>query len=73
MLISNDTMTKALKHAAATTVFGSPLSVASVGSLIAMKLHALNYVDPVRALKDQADLLALLELAGIQADSQAFR
>jgi hypothetical protein len=73
MFVSKDTMTKALADAASTPVFGPSLFVASIGSLIAMKLHALKYVDAVRALKDQADLLGLLELAGIAADSEAFR
>lgn len=73
MLVNNDTMSKALQDALSTEVFGCPLFVASVGSLIAMKLHALKYVDPIRALKDQGDVLALLQLAGIAADSEAFR
>ena len=73
MLVSEETMTKALGDALITAVFGPPIRVASVGSLIAMKLHALKYVDAVRALKDQSDLLALLEVAGIPVASEPFR
>ena len=73
MLVSEATMTKALRDAVTTDSFGAPVSVASVGSLIAMKLHALKYVDAVRALKDEGDLLALLELAGLAVDSGDFR
>lgn len=73
MLVNAETMSKALQDSSATDVFGPPVQVASVGSLIAMKLHALKYVDAVRALKDQSDLLALLELAGITVDSESFR
>lgn len=73
MLVSTDTMTKALQDASTTEVLGPSVFVASVGSLIAMKLHALKYVDAVRALKDQADLLGLLQIAGIAVESEAFR
>lgn len=73
MLVNKDTMTKALQDAPTTDVLGPSLFVASVGSLIAMKLHALKYVDAVRALKDQGDLLELLQLAGISPESDAFR
>lgn len=73
MLVSEATMTKALRDAETTDVFGPPIRVAAVGSLIAMKLHALKFVDAVRALKDESDLLALLELAGIPLDSEPFR
>lgn len=38
-----------------------------------MKLPALKYVDAARALKDEGDLLALLELAGLAVDSGDFR
>jgi uncharacterized protein (UPF0276 family) len=73
MLVNKGTITKALQDATTTSVFGPPLAVASVGSLIAMKLHALKYVDAVRALKDKADLFALLDLAGIAVNSEGFR
>lgn len=73
MLVSRETMTKALTDASSTDVFGPTVPVASIGSLIAMKLHALKYVDAVRALKDQSDLLALLQQAGIPTQSEAFR
>ena len=73
MLVSGETMVKALQDADSTQVFGPSVQVASVGSLIAMKLHTLRFVDAERALKDQADLLALLNLAGIATDSEAFR
>lgn len=73
MLVSTETLSKALADASTSDVFGPPLSVASVASLIAMKLHALKYVDPVRALKDQSDLLALLQQARIAPDSEVFR
>lgn len=73
MLVGHETMAKALKDAVSTDVFGPLLQVASLGSLIAMKLHALKYVDAERALKDQADLLALMNIAGIAVDSAAFR
>jgi predicted nucleotidyltransferase len=73
MLVDAETVSKALKDAVTTDVFGPKLQVASVGSLIAMKLHALKYVDKVRALKDQGDLFSLLELAGIAVNSETFR
>jgi hypothetical protein len=73
MLVSADTMAKALKDAASTAALGPSVQVASVGSLIAMKLHTLKFVGDDRALKDQSDLLALLKLAGIGKDSDAFR
>lgn len=73
MLVSRETMTKALTDSSPTDIFGPTVAVASVGSLIAMKLHALKYVDAVRALKDQSDLLALLQQAGILTQSEAFR
>ena len=73
MLVSEDTMAKALHDAASTAAFGPTVQVASVGSLIAMKLHTLKFVGDERALKDQSDLLALLKLAGIGKDSDVFR
>jgi hypothetical protein len=73
MLVNADTMSKALADSVSTDIFGPTVPVASVGSLIAMKLHALKYVDAVRALKDQSDLLALLQQAGIPTQSEAFR
>ena len=73
MLVGTETLSKALADASTSDVFGPTLSVASVASLIAMKLHALKYVDTVRALKDQSDLVALLQQAGIAPDSKAFR
>ncbi len=73
MLVNEDTMTKALRDAVNTKVFGPSVPVASLGSLIAMKLHALKFVDEVRALKDQSDLLSLLEIATIALDSETFR
>ena len=73
MLVSTDTLSKALADASTSDVFGPTLSVASVANLIAMKLHALKYVDSVRALKDQSDLVALLQQGGIAPDSEAFR
>jgi hypothetical protein len=73
MLVDEETITKALKDAVYTGVFGSWIPVASLGSLIAMKLHALKFVDEVRALKDQSDLLSLLALATIKLDSEIFR
>jgi hypothetical protein len=73
MLVNAETMTKALADSINTTVLGPSVQVASLGSLIAMKLHALKFVDEVRALKDQSDLLALLEISKIAPDSEAFR
>jgi predicted nucleotidyltransferase len=73
MLVGKETMTKALADATLTDVFGPTVPVASVGSLIALKLHALKYVDAVRALKDQSDLLALLQQAGVPIESDLFR
>ena len=73
MLVDANTLSKALSDAATTEVFGPPLRVASVSSLMAMKLHALKFVDAVRALKDQSDLFALLELSGMTLDSESFR
>jgi hypothetical protein len=73
MLVNQDTMTKALRDSVNTTAFGPSVPVASLASLIAMKLHALKFVDEVRALKDQSDLLSLLELATIALDSETFR
>jgi hypothetical protein len=73
MLVSSETMSKALTDTSSTDIFGPTIPVASVGSLIAMKLHALKYVDAVRALKDQSDLLSLLQQAGIPTQSEAFR
>lgn len=73
MLVSRETMNKALTDTSSTDLFGPTVPVASVGSLIAMKLHALKYVDAVRALKDQSDLLALLQQARIPTQSEAFR
>lgn len=73
MLVGADTMTKALQDASTTDALGTALHVASVESLIAMKLHALRYVDEVRALKDQSDLLALLEVTRIAMDPECFR
>jgi len=73
MLVSAETMAKALQDAGSTEAFGPSIQVASVGSLIAMKLHTLKFVDAERALKDQADLLALLQLAGIDPNSDTFR
>ncbi len=40
---------------------------------MAMKLHALKFVDAVRALKYQSDLFELLELSGITVQSETFR
>jgi hypothetical protein len=73
MLVDTETMDKISNDSTTTEVFGPPLPVASVASLIAMKLHALKFVDAVRALKDQSDLLALLELSGMTVHSEAFR
>jgi hypothetical protein len=73
MLVDTETIEKASKDSTTTDVFGPPLPVASVASLIAMKLHALKFVDAVRALKDQSDLFALLELSGMTVDSEPFR
>jgi hypothetical protein len=73
MLVDAATISKAMSDAVTTEVFGPPLSVASVENLIAMKLHALKFVDAVRALKDQSDLFALLELSGMTVDSESFR
>jgi hypothetical protein len=73
MLVSAETIQKASSEATTTEIFGPPIKVASIGSLIAMKLHALKYVDPVRALKDQSDLMELLKLAGISPASEQFR
>ena len=73
MLVSAETMSKALTATSSTDIFGPTIPVASVGSLIAMKLHALKYVDAVRALKDQSDLLSLLQQAGIPTHTEAFR
>lgn len=73
MLVSNETILKASSEATTTEIFGPSIKVASVASLIAMKLHALKYADPVRALKDQSDLMELLKLAGISALSEQFR
>lgn len=74
LIVVNDaTMDKALKDAVTTEVMGPRVEVASVGSLIAMKLHALKFVDSARALKDQSDLLALLGLAAIPVNSESFR
>lgn len=73
MLVSTETILKASSEAATTEIFGQPIKVASVGSLIAMKLRALKYVDPVRSLKDQSDLMELLKLAGISPCSERFR
>jgi hypothetical protein len=73
MLVDAATISKAMSDAVTTEVFGPPLSVASVANLIAMKLHALKFVDPVRALKYQSDLFALLELSGMTVDSESFR
>jgi len=66
-------MEKALQDAVSSDAFGPTVQVASCGSLIAMKLHTLKFVDAERALKDQADLLALIKLAGMRADSDLFR
>lgn len=73
MLVGEDTMAKALADATSTDIYGPTVYVASLGSLIAMKLHALKFVDAVRALKDQSDLVALLQQAGITPKSEAFR
>ena len=73
MLVDADTISKAMSDATTTEVFGPPLPVASVASLMAMKLHALKFVDAVRALKDQSDLFALLELSGMTVHSEPFR
>jgi hypothetical protein len=73
MLVDTQTMDKVSNDSITTEVFGPPLPVASVASLIAMKLHALKFVDAVRALKDQSDLLALLELSGMTVHSEAFQ
>jgi hypothetical protein len=73
MLVSDETMNKALADAGTTDVLGPSVQVASVGNLIAMKLHALRFVDEVRALKDQSDLFALLKIAAITPDSEPFR
>jgi hypothetical protein len=73
MLVDTNTIGKALQDAVTTEVFGPPLPVASVVSLIAMKLHALKFVDAVRGLKDQSDLFALLELSEMTLDSEPFR
>jgi hypothetical protein len=73
MLVDANTISKALSDATTTEVFGPPLRVASVASLMAMKLHALRFVDAVRALKDQSDLFGLLELAGMTVHSEPFR
>lgn len=73
MLVSSETMTKALADSTSHDIFGPPVPVASTGSLIAMKVHALKYVDAARALKDQSDLLALLQQAGIPIQSETFR
>jgi hypothetical protein len=73
MLVDTETMDKISNDSTTTEVFGPPLPVASMASLIAMKLHALKFVDAVRALKDQSDLLALLELSGMTVHSEAFR
>jgi hypothetical protein len=73
MLVDANTISKALSDATTTEVFGPPLRVASVASLMAMKLHALKFVDAVRALKDQSDLFALLELSGMTVHSEPFR
>jgi hypothetical protein len=73
MLVDTETIDKVSKDSTTTDVFGPPLPVASVANLIAMKLHALKFVDAVRALKDQSDLFALLELSGMTVDSESFR
>lgn len=73
IVVNDETMEKALRDAITTEVMGPRVEVASLGSLIAMKLHALKFVDSARALKDQSDLLALLGLAGITVDSESFR
>lgn len=73
MLVSTETMRKAQQDADTTDIFGPAIKVASIGTLIAMKLHALKYVSDVRALKDQSDLLELLKLAGISPCSEQFR
>jgi hypothetical protein len=73
MLVDTETLDKASNDSMTTDVFGPSLPVASVASLIAMKLHALKFVDAVRALKDQSDLFALLELSGMTVHSEAFR
>ena len=66
-------MLKASSEATTTEIFGPPIQVASVGSLIAMKLHALKYADSVRTLKDQSDLKDLLKLDGIPPSAGQFR
>ena len=73
MLVDTEPLDKASNDSMTTDVFGSSLPVASVASLIAMKLHALKFADAVRALKDQRDLSALLELSGVTVPSEAFR
>lgn len=73
MLVSGDTMNKACKDAKETDQFGPKILAASVGNLIAMKIHALKSNQEHRMQKDQADLFALLALADIRVESEAVR
>lgn len=73
MLVSKETMEKALADAHYTELFGTRTPFASVGNLIAMKLHSLKYEQAERTQKDQGDLLALLKIATLPLNSEPFR
>lgn len=73
MLVGSETMEKAMAEAVVSDTFGCKIYVASVGNLIAMKLHGLKANQAHRMQKDQGDLFELLEIAKLSPLTEAFR
>jgi hypothetical protein len=73
MLVQPTTFERLASTALTGDVFGEPLQIAALESILALKLHALKMGEEHRRAKDTNDIPELCRLGSIKIESQEFK
>ena len=73
MFVDRETLDKIIKEAKEANIAGQKFLVPCLNHLIALKLHAIKYNPGIREYKDLADIIELIRVNKVDAQTGAFK